>query len=214
MSTFLKVCETFFSIQGEGPYAGYPCFFIRLHGCNLNCKWCDTEYSKEPNNYEKLSLKELIEKWKGETSSIKYITITGGEPLIQEGTYELIEAFLKVGCKVILETNGSISLAKVPYSVIKVMDIKTPSSGMSPYNLYENFAYLNEKDAVKFVIMNKKDFEYALKVVSDYELLSKVEVIFSPVWKRLSGKKLAKWILSTKLPIRMQVQLHKVLRLK
>ena len=208
----LKVCEVFFSIQGEGPLIGFPTFFIRLFGCNLNCSWCDTNYAKPPNEFKEVSIKEIIKVWQN-TSQSPYVTITGGEPLIQENVYPLIKKLISLGASVSLETNGSIKLDKVPKEVIKVMDVKTPSSGMDKFNLYENFNYLEKKDAIKFVIKDKEDFNFSIEIVKKYELLYKAQVIFSPVYKELEPGKLARWILETRLPIRMQIQLHKYLNL-
>ncbi len=209
----LKVCEVFFSIQGEGPFVGFPTFFVRLFGCNLNCTWCDTNYAKPPYKFKEVSIESIVKAWQKSCNS-PYVTITGGEPLIQEGVYQLMKDFLSFGAVVSLETNGSISLERVPKGVTKVMDIKTPSSGMERFNLYENFNFLDKKDAVKFVLKDEKDFDFSMEVIKKYDLLSRVQVIFSPVYGELSPEKLARWILETRMPIRMQIQLHKYLNLK
>lgn len=210
----LKLSENFFSIQGEGPFSGYPTFFVRLYGCNLKCLWCDTLYAREGDRYYTLNVNEIIEIWEKNYSLSPYITITGGEPLLQTAIYPLIEKFLAKKCIVSIETNGSLSLKDLPSQVVKVVDLKTPSSGMAEYNLYENISFLNSKDVIKFVIQDRKDFEFALKKIKDLDLLSKTQVFFSPVFEKLSPKELAKWILEIKLPIRLQVQLHKLLDLK
>ncbi len=214
MKTKLKVSEVFYSIQGEGPLSGRPAVFIRLYGCNLKCKWCDTKYAREGENFKIWRIEELMKTIEEKFKGIKEITITGGEPLLQEGVYSLFEKLIKNGWVVCLETNGSLPLKKVPRRVIKVMDIKTPSSGMQEFTLYENLEYLDEKDAVKFVIGSKEDFFWSLKKCRELNIFSKVEVLFSPVWGRLSGKRLAKWILEAKSPVRLQLQLHKILKLK
>ncbi len=210
----LKISEIFFSIQGEGPLIGYPSFFIRLFGCNLNCTWCDTPYAKGNNSYKEVKISEIINFWKKNYSDIPYITITGGEPLLQRSVYTLIAKLLKEKTVIVLETNGSINLSKVPKCVIKVMDLKTPSSGMEKYNLYQNLKYLNKKDVVKFVIKDKKDFEFSIEIVKKFQIFYYTQVFFSPVSPFLEPKILAEWVLDTKLPIRFQVQLHKVLGLK
>lgn len=210
----LKVSEIFFSIQGEGPFIGFPSFFVRLFGCNLNCWWCDTPYAKGNHNYQELKTSDIFSFWEKNFNSIPFITITGGEPLLQESVYELIEEFLKQKCIVILETNGSLSLEKVPREVIKVMDIKTPSSKMEKYNFYENLRFLSLKDAVKFVIKDREDFEFALNMVEKFQISYYTQIIFSPAFPFLEAKTLAHWILETKKPLRLQVQLHKVVGIK
>ena len=210
----LKISEIFFSIQGEGPLVGYPSFFVRLFGCNLNCSWCDTPYAKGKNLYKELEISEVISLWKENFKSIPFIIITGGEPLLQSSVYSLIDEFLKLNCTVILETNGSITLKRVPEEVIKVMDIKTPSSRMEKYNLYENLKFLASKDAVKFVIKDKKDFEFTLNITEKFQILYYTQVFLSPAFPFLEAKTLANWVLETKKPLRFQIQLHKVVGIK
>lgn len=210
----LKISETFFSIQGEGPFAGYPTFFIRLFGCNLKCTWCDTLYARESDKYQSITLEEIIKLWENHYSSIPYIAITGGEPLLQPEVYPLIDRFLNKKCIVCIETNGSLSIKRLHPQVIKVMDLKTPSSGMADHNLYENIDFLSPKDVIKFVIQDRKDFEFALDKIKTFDLISKTQVYFSPVFGKLSPKDLANWLLEIKLPIRLQLQLHKILNLK
>ncbi|MFN3567494.1 MAG: 7-carboxy-7-deazaguanine synthase QueE [Caldimicrobium sp.] len=210
----IKISEIFFSIQGEGPFIGYPTLFIRLYGCNLNCSWCDTPYAKEGEQFFEKTCDEILNFWIENYPNIPYITLTGGEPLLQEKSLDLMKALLKKGALVNLETNGSISLEKVPKEVFIVMDIKTPSSGMTHFNYYENFKYLNKKDVVKFVIQDEKDFEWSLDLIEEFSLWSKVCCLFSPVYGVMDPTELAKLILDTKKPIRFQVQLHKLLSLK
>jgi 7-carboxy-7-deazaguanine synthase len=210
----LKISEIFFSLQGEGPLTGYPTLFVRLFGCNLNCSWCDTPYAKGKNPYEEKEVSKIISFWEKNFSSIPFITITGGEPLIQSPVYNLIDAFLSQGCIIALETNGSISLEKVPKEVIKVMDVKTPSSKMDKYNLYENFKFLTKKDAVKFVIKNRRDFNFAINIIEKFYLTYYTKVFLSPAYPFLEPKILAGWILKTKKPLRFQIQLHKVVGIK
>lgn len=210
----LKISEIFFSLQGEGPLVGCPTLFIRLFGCNLDCSWCDTPYAKGENPYKEIEISEILSFWEKNFNSSPFITITGGEPLIQSPVYNLMDALLEKGCIVVLETNGSISLQRVPKEVIKVMDVKTPSSNMDKYNLYENFKFLNKKDAVKFVIKDKRDFEFSLNTIENFFLTYYTQVFLSPAYPFLDPKILAEWILKTKKPLRFQIQLHKIVGIK
>lgn len=210
----LKISEIFFSLQGEGPLVGYPTFFIRFFGCNLDCSWCDTLYAKKHGTYYELEIQEIIDLWKRNYSEIPYITLTGGEPLLQKGVFPLIESFLKEKAIICLETNGSLSVKEISERVIKVVDFKTPSSGMENFNFYENLNFLDKKDALKFVIKDRNDFEWALKKIEEFELFEITQVFFSPATPFLSPQVLAEWILEVKKPIRFQLQLHKILKLK
>lgn len=210
----LRISEIFFSLQGEGPLVGWPTLFIRVFGCNLNCRWCDTPYAKGKGVYQEVEVQEILNLWKKEYSEISYFTITGGEPLLQEGVYFLIENLLKKKAIICLETNGSISIERVPEEVVKVVDFKTPSSGMEKFNFYENLKFLNKKDALKFVIQDQKDFKWALKKVEEFNIFRITQVFFSPAVPFLSPQVLADWILKIKKNIRFQFQLHKILNLK
>ncbi len=205
----LDVSEIFVSLQGEGTLAGIPTFFVRLSGCNLRCNWCDTSYAQKPSkNF--ISIEEIVRHWE-KAGKIPYVQITGGEPLLQENVYDLMDFFLKEGVTLLLETNGSISLRKVPKEVIKILDLKTPSSGMTPYMRYENLAYLGTKDQVKFVIADRVDYEWAKKRMSLYYLPVYTQVLFSPAWGLMNPQELANWIIEERLPVRFQLQLHKIL---
>lgn len=210
----LKISEIFYSLQGEGPFIGFPTLFIRLYGCNLNCSWCDTPFAKEGNNFFEISIKEILSFWQKNYPEIPYITITGGEPLLQKESLALMEAFLKKGAIVCLETNGSLSIENVPKDVVIVMDIKTPSSGMTLFNNYNNLNFLKKKDVVKFIIQDRKDFDWSLEIIDKYALLSRVICLFSPVYGIMPPQDLSNLILMTKKPIRFQIQLHKFLNLK
>ncbi len=210
----LKVSEVFYSIQGEGPWVGFPTFFVRLYGCNLACKWCDTPYAREGQNYKEMQSEEIVRIWKENYPEIPHVTITGGEPLLQEGVFRLMEDFLKKRAKVLLETNGSLSIENVPEEILVVMDLKTPSSGMESYNLYENLSFLKEKDALKFVIKDEADLDWSLKVIEKFNLLRRVTCFFSPCVPYMSPNRLAELLLGTKKPLRLQIQLHKILNLK
>jgi len=203
--TLLEICEVFYSIQGESSYAGYPCFFIRLAGCNLRCKWCDTRYAYEGEKHSS-SIRRLLaelEKYPG-----VMVEITGGEPLLQEGVYTLFEKLLARDRTVLLETNGSLSLEKVPAAVVKIMDVKCPGSGMHDRMDFANFAFLNPKDEIKFVISSRADYDWAREQVRSYGLPAKTTVIFSPVTVSVASSSLAAWILDDCLPVRLGLQLH------
>ncbi len=184
-------------------------FFIRLAGCNLRCRWCDTVYAQRPLK-RFLTLSQLVSLWE-QNGALKYVQITGGEPLLQKNVYPLMEFFLKEGVKVLLETNGSLSLEKVPREVVKIMDLKTPSSGMEKFNNFKNLAFLNGKDEVKFVIADRNDYLWAKKIIFSFYLPVFTNVLVSPVFGRLDPRELAAWVLEDRLPVRFQLQLHKVL---
>ncbi len=209
----LKVCELFYSIQGESSFAGYPTAFIRLSGCNLKCSYCDTKYALQETGklYRVNSLLDFVEKYPG-----ALVEITGGEPLLQAGVYQLMRHLLAAGKTVLLETNGTINLKKVPAEVIKIMDIKTPDSGMSERMEPANFALLSPRDEIKFVLSSRRDYDWAVKIAKNNFSASvntglKPKIIFSPVVNKLSVRLLAEWILADQLPVRLQVQLHTVI---
>ncbi len=203
----MELSEIFYSIQGESSFSGLPCIFIRLSGCNLRCSYCDTKYAYKTDF--KLTIDEILQRIK-EYNSVSLVEITGGEPLIQNDTYLLLDKLLKNKYKVLLETNGSILLDKVPKDVIKIVDIKTPGSEMSDKMNWENINYLNLKDEVKFILTDRIDFDWAVEKIMENNLL-KFKVLFSPAIPKLNPKILAEWILKLKLPIRMQLQLHKII---
>ncbi|MEF3168855.1 MAG: radical SAM protein [Deltaproteobacteria bacterium] len=203
----LRVTETFLSIQGEGDDIGWPCFFIRLAGCNLRCTYCDTRYAYQGG--EERSVADLIEEWR--KAQVSRVLVTGGEPLLQEGSINLMEALLAEGARVILETNGSLSLEGVPSGVVKVLDRKTPGSGMSERWNALNVGNLTKGDQVKFVLVSREDYEWAREEVLYTGLHRRAQVLFSPVISMLSPMILAHWILDDRLPVRFQVQLHKII---
>lgn len=203
----LEVCEIFKSIQGESLHAGLPCAFIRLSGCNLRCGYCDTRYSYA--NGKTMAIERVLKKVEGFKTRV--VEITGGEPLLQSGTIPLMRKLLSLRHTVLLETNGSISLKNVPEGVVKIMDIKCPSSGMSGKVCWENLALLGPHDPVKFVIGDRKDYRWAKRQVISRKLSEKQPVLFSPVWKKQKAAVLAEWILKDRLSVRLQVPLHKVL---
>lgn len=206
--TELSVVEQFLSIQGESSYAGKLCWFIRLAGCNLNCSYCDTGYAKKNSDGTLVSIATLVEN--AIASDVKIIEITGGEPLMQRGTVELCEELLAVGLTVLVETNGSLPIDKLPAAAIKIMDVKLASSGESNNILYANFAQLTPSDEVKFVISNRTDYEFAKNIIKKYLNNDfEQEVLFSPVWDLITPATLARWVVADKLQVRVQLQLHK-----
>jgi len=201
----LKINEIFYSIQGESSYAGTPCVFIRLTGCNLRCVWCDSEYSFYDGR--EISLDEILTEIKKYNCNL--IEVTGGEPLMQENCIELLQVLLSSGYQVMLETGGSLPVSAVPKGVIKIIDFKCPESKMEKKNLWSILDDLDSKDEIKFVIGNRTDFDWAIDRVKEYNLTSKWTVLFSPVFDDLEYEDLVKWILDSKLPIRFQMQMHK-----
>lgn len=201
----LTINEIFKSIQGESSYAGFPCVFVRLTGCNLRCQWCDTQYAF----YEgiEMTVDQVAEEVKNYNCHL--IEITGGEPLLQKEVYPLIESLLTEGYEVLLETNGSIDIRRVPEKVVKIMDLKCPGSGESYRNLFSNIEYLSPKDEVKFVIKDRADYEWAINILQRYHLTERAEVFFSTVFGELEPKQLAQWILEDCLDVRLQLQMQK-----
>jgi 7-carboxy-7-deazaguanine synthase len=205
--TTLRVTEIFRSIQGEGMRAGFPCAFIRLTGCSLRCVWCDSAYAFYGGL--EMSVEEAAEKALAIGTDL--VEVTGGEPLEQEGVYPLMARFLDAGRTVLLETGGHIPLDRVDPRVVKIVDVKAPGSGMQSANLPENLEKLTPSDEVKFVLADRRDFDWALRLVSENDLDSKNVVTFSPVWEALSPSDLADWIRDSGRRIRLGLQLHKLL---
>lgn len=201
----MKVNEIFKSIQGESTYAGLPCTFVRLTGCNLRCSYCDTTYAYEEG--EELTTEEVLARI--QTLDCSLIEVTGGEPLLQKDVYALITKLLERGCQVLLETNGSLDISHVDPRAIRIMDIKCPDSGMSGRMDWKNLERLKENDEVKFVLSSRDDYQWAKAIVSQYDLGKKVVVLLSPAFERLEARTLAKWILHDVLPVHLQLQLQK-----
>jgi 7-carboxy-7-deazaguanine synthase len=211
METKLLISELFASIQGESSYAGRPCFFIRLAGCNLDCVYCDTEYARNAEDGEEYTIDEIVSKV--EEAGIHMVEITGGEPLLQEGVNELCQKLLDAEFKVLIETNGSISIASLPPEVIKILDCKCPGSREADKMEFANFALLSQLDEVKFVISDREDYDYTVGIIKKYGLNYKVDnLLLSPELSHpcLSAQ-LAEWILEDKLDVRMQLQMHKLI---
>ena len=203
----LKINEIYASIQGESSHTGLPCVFIRLTGCNLRCSWCDTAYAFYAGN--DLTIEETLQKV--DTFGLPLVEITGGEPLLQEDVYPLMEALLKKGYRVMLETSGALPIDKVPQRVIKILDIKCPGSGEEKKNHLENLKLLSPHDEVKFVLLDRADYEWSRDLLRKYDLAPSTQVLFSPVYDKLNLKDLVQWILADRLPVRLQTQLYKVI---
>lgn len=203
----LKVNEIFYSIQGESTFAGWPCIFIRLTGCNLRCRYCDTRYAYEEG--DDIPLESILAKVKG--FDCKLVEVTGGEPLIQDETPDLISALIKNDYTVLLETNGSQDITKIDNRCIRIVDIKCPSSGMYKETYWKNLDYLSPHDQLKFVIANREDYLYAKNVLDSPGIKGRKKLIvnFSPVFKEMGLKELAGWILADHLKVRLHFQLHK-----
>lgn len=206
----IPVNETFLSIQGESTHAGRLCFFIRLAGCNLNCTYCDTDYARDDESGAAMSIEHLVTQAK--LSKVRLVEVTGGEPLIHANTSALCEALLDEGLEVMVETNGSLPLSLLPPAVKKIVDYKTPSSGMVEYNLYDNFHILSDHDEIKFVILDYLDYEFALTIIEKYNLQTKTSnILFSPAWGKLDPKTLVNWMMADLPPARLQLQIHKII---
>lgn len=201
----MKVCEIFSSIQGESSYAGIPFVFVRLSGCNLRCNFCDTTYAYDEGN--EMSIDEVLEKVKG--FGIRFVEITGGEPLLQKDILILIKKLLDEKYTVLLETNGSRSIKEVDTRAIIIMDIKTPKSGMFEKMDMENLKYIKENDEIKFVVIDREDYEWVKNFIYKYNLIDRCKILLSPAHKILSPENLSKWILEDKLPARVNLQIHK-----
>ena len=201
----LKVNEIFYSIQGESIFAGLPCVFVRLTGCNLRCRYCDTKYAYEEG--DEISIKGIL--GKVEKYNCDLVEITGGEPLIQSQSIELAKALIKDGKKVLVETNGSLDISALEEPIIRIMDIKCHGSKEHEKMNWDNIQDLRQNDNVKFIIADREDFNWAIDKVIKFDLLNKSEVLFSPVFEILDPEKLSKWILEFSLPIRLQLQIHK-----
>ncbi|MDR1727168.1 MAG: radical SAM protein [Acidobacteriota bacterium] len=204
----MKVNELFYSIQGESSFAGRPCAFVRLTGCNLRCAWCDTAYAfTEGREMSVAEVSDALAAWPA-----RLALVTGGEPMLQGEVHGLFAALLDRGYTVLLETGGQMPLGAVDVRVHKIMDFKCPSSGMAARNDYSNVECLTCGDEVKFVVADRGDFDWACALVKKHDLAARAGAVhFSPVAGRVAYDTLAAWVLGCALPVRMQVQLHKVI---
>jgi 7-carboxy-7-deazaguanine synthase len=202
----LTINEIFHSVQGESTYAGRPCVFVRLTACDLRCSWCDTQYAFYEGR--KRPLDEVLAEV--DRYGCPLVELTGGEPLLQEDVYPLMQALIERGRTVLLETGGHRSTERVPAAVTTILDVKCPGSGESHRNDWTNLDRLREHDEVKFVIKDRADYEYARAVVARHDLTSRAAAIhFSPVHGELSPRTLSEWVLADRLAVRVQLQLHK-----
>jgi len=203
----LKITEIFYSLQGEADTAGIPTVFVRLTGCPLRCQYCDTAYAFHGGEWwEVESVVERVRELGG-----RYVCVTGGEPLAQKSCLSLLTQLCDAGCRVSLETSGAMSLEGVDERVVRVVDVKTPGSGEESRNRYEELARLGAKDLVKFVICDRGDYEWSCARLRELGLEGRCTVLFSPSHEQLPARELADWIIADRLPVRFQIQLHKVL---
>lgn len=204
----LRITEIFLSLQGEANTVGKPTVFIRLTGCPLRCHYCDSAYAFSGG--ELIEQADILSTVKG--FGVQHVTVTGGEPLAQPGALPLMVALADAGLSVSIETSGALSVAEVDSRVVKVIDLKTPGSGEVQRNLWENVHYLNAHDQIKFVVCDRADYDWARMRCDEYNLYAQVaDVLFSPSHHQLASRDLADWIVADRLPVRMQVQLHKLL---
>ena len=202
----LTINEIFYSVQGESSYAGRPCVFVRLTACDLRCSWCDTPYAFHEGT--KRPLEKILEEV--EAFACPLVEVTGGEPLLQEDVYPLMERLLEGGRTVLLETGGHRSTARVPDRVVTILDVKCPGSGESGKNDWSNLDRLRPHDEVKFVVKDRADYEYARDVIARHDLATRAAAVHvSPVHGVMNPRTLSEWVLADNLPVRVQLQLHK-----
>jgi 7-carboxy-7-deazaguanine synthase len=203
----LRITETFYSLQGEADASGWPTFFIRLTGCPLRCRYCDTAYAFHGGEWR--DIRDLLDE--AGASGTRRVCVTGGEPLAQTNCLKLLERLCDAGFDVSLETSGAIDVSRVDPRVTRVVDVKTPASGEEAKNRYENLVLLTPRDQLKFVVCDRGDYEWARRQVLERGLAARCQVLFSPSAGQLAPAELADWILADRLPVRFQLQLHKIL---
>ena len=203
----LKINEIYYSVQGESTHAGRPCIFIRLTYCNLRCSYCDTEYAfYDGKGMEITYIMSEIKRW-----DCNLVEVTGGEPLFQDECIDLLNELVNSNYEVMLETGGSLSISDVPKIVVKIVDFKCPSSGMVKKNLWSIADDLQSHDEVKFVIGNREDFDWAKDRITEYSLDKICTLLFSPTFGEIDPQQIVEWILAENLPVRMQLQMHKMI---
>lgn len=203
----LRVTEIFHSLQGETSRTGLPTVFVRLTGCPMRCRYCDTAHAFHDGR--SMTLPEILEAVNRHAA--RYVTVTGGEPLAQQGCPALLSALCDAGYSVSLETGGALDISMVDARVSRILDIKTPGSGETGRNLWANIGSLRSTDEVKFVICDEADYEWSKRKLFEHQIDSRCPVLFSPAHEQLAARALAEWILRDRLPVRLQIQLHKVL---
>ncbi|CDZ77829.1 7-carboxy-7-deazaguanine synthase [Legionella massiliensis] len=206
-SNQLRITEIFHSLQGESITVGLPTVFVRLTGCPLRCQYCDTAYAFSGG--EIVDIARVLEQVA--SYDCQHVCVTGGEPLAQPGCLTLMEQLCDAGYKVSLETSGARDISEVDKRVMIVMDLKTPDSGESTKNLFANLDYLKPSDQIKFVLCSRKDYDWARQIMAEFGLADRTQILFSPSWNELNPTHLADWIVQDKLPVRFQLQLHKIL---
>ena len=203
----LKIFEIFYSLQGESSRVGLPTIFIRLSGCPMRCHYCDTAYAFQGGVMMDIDdIMETIKKY-----DTRYVTVTGGEPLAQKEVLSLLKVLADQNYDVSLETGGGISIKEVDPRIKIILDIKTPESGEEKKNHWENLNLIHAKDEIKFVLCSREDYDWAKKILDQYKLTEKCHVLFSPVYQKINATDLGNWILQDQLPVRLQIQLHKLL---
>lgn len=210
---FLRITEIFHSIQGESTWAGVPCTFVRLTGCPLRCTWCDTEYAFHGGT--RMGLDEILTQVRSHPAGV--VEITGGEPLAHPGAFDLTDLLLAAGYTVLVETSGAFDVSPLDERAHKVMDLKCPGSGESHRNLWANLDHLTGRDEIKFVVKDRTDYDWATEVIAERGLVDRLRdgslraLLMSPVWGEMDLQPLADWILEDGLPVRFQVQVHKLI---
>ena len=203
----LKINEIYYSVQGESTHSGCPCIFIRLTYCNLRCSYCDTEYAfYDGKDMEITDIISEIKRW-----DCNLVEVTGGEPLFQDECIDLLNELVNSNYEVMLETGGSLSISDVPKKVVKIVDFKCPSSGMVKKNLWSIVDDLQAHDEVKFVIGNREDFDWAKDRITEYSMDKICTLLFSPTFGEIDPQQIVEWILAENLPVRMQLQMHKMI---
>ena len=203
----LKIYEIFHSLQGETSRIGLPTVFVRLTGCPMRCTYCDTEYAFSGGS--NMQIADILVKVA--EFGTKYVTVTGGEPLAQKECYTLLQALCDAGYSVSLETGGAMDIAPVDVRISVILDIKTPASNEEKNMLWTNINHIKPTDEIKFVLCNREDYDWAKAIITELKLTEKCPILFSPSYHDLSAETLAGWVLQDKLPVRMQIQLHKIL---
>ncbi|VAW77536.1 7-carboxy-7-deazaguanine synthase [hydrothermal vent metagenome] len=203
----LRISEIFISLQGESTAVGLPTVFVRLTGCPLRCQYCDTEYAFRGGEF--MATNDVVAQVA--RYQVQHVTVTGGEPMAQPACVPLLERLCDAGYKVSLETSGALDISQVDTRVMKVIDLKTPGSGEVDKNRFENLQYLAPRDQVKFVICDHEDYLWACRILEQYQIATRCEVLFSPSYDQQDASELAGWILADRLQVRFQIQLHKIL---